>query len=117
MDEFTVEYNPHYKPDEVSLQCGSSAYTLMLENQDDVRRKMNVRQNVHWYITVKRRGKTHISYVNLHKKQATITQNESRRTLFTNYEEAREIANEMMQSEMFYVVNIVECYERVGVCL
>lgn len=117
MKDIPIELNLHYAPDAVSIQCGSSAYTLFLENQDDIRRRFTSRQQVNWYVTVKRRGKTHISYINVHKKQITTSQNESKRTLFTSYEEAREIANELMHSEMFYAVNIVECYDRIYQCL
>ena len=117
MDYIPIELNLHYRPDEVTIQCGSAAYTLYLEKQDDMRRRFTSNVQVSWYVTVKRRGKTHISYINVHKKQITTSQNESKRTLFTSYEEAREIANELMHSEMFYAVNIVECYDRVYKCL
>jgi hypothetical protein len=117
MNTIPIELNTHFAPNEVSIQCGSAAYTIFLGKQDDIRRRFTTNQQVSWYITVKRRGKTHISYINVHKKQITTSQNESKRTLFTSYEEAREIANELMHSEMFYAVNIVECYDRIYQCL
>ena len=61
MDHIPIELNLHYRPDEVTIQCGSSAYTLYLEQQDDIRRRFTSNVQVNWYVTVKRRGKTHAS--------------------------------------------------------
>jgi hypothetical protein len=117
MQDIPIELNKHFRHDEIAIQCGESAYTLALGMQDDIRRRFYHNQNVHWYVTAKRRGKTTLSYIVVHKKDITTSQNAAKRTIFMSYEEAREIANELMHSEMFYAVNIVECYDRVSVCL
>lgn len=99
-----IELNPHFKDDQCVLMCGKHAYAEHVKRETP--QEINITRT--WFIKVQRPSLLRTEYICLHHMKASIVKERSRKTVFLCYEEAAELAEELLNSGNFKFVWIIE---------
>lgn len=95
----TVEYNPHYRDDEASLQCGSAVYALLRDDggayrafTEEIASRAGVRRSWRVYGERSDGKRLHVKMLN-----GTITMGgPANATMFYDYGECKEVAMRLL---------------------
>ena len=109
-----VEYNPKYKDNAASLQCGRAFYGL-LRNDEGLRREIEeeiverVKLNRSWGVCVLHPIRdSYRGYLRIVRGRYMMTRNVQNSTRFATYQEASEVAMRIVAGGLFRDVGILE---------
>lgn len=103
----TVELNPHFKPDEMVLMCGGSAYSGMDQAVVADCRKYDPKYDVNWIIQYVTAIAGRVAYVGIDSGRVFRTVKSSA-TMFYSYAEARAVAEKVIESGLAVSVSVIE---------
>lgn len=108
---FVIELNNHYKPYEISVQCGAEAYThLPIELQELSESVDNFCTT--WVMAAIRKSNGRRAWIRLNKFKVEFVMHIQYATKFTNYKEVKDVANKVLDTDLFTSVIITETIKR-----
>lgn len=97
----SIELNPHYKPDEISVQCGSQVYANLPVSLEDTLRPLEDGGRVTWRVQVQKKTSGRLFQVHLKEGKAILRPYKNKAGAFLSYAEAREIGDKLLGTGLF----------------
>ena len=100
-----IELNPHFKPDESVLYCGSAVYATLQSREEPLPVEGYVRL---WKVRTLRRGTHKRFYAKIKNRRGTLVPSVTEATIFPSYKEAEMVAQRLMESGTMLEAEIIE---------